>query len=114
MTKEGFIRNNRGICDGQDLPKEFLMSIYDRIKENPFSLMEDDNARERVGDSAKNSSSFQNVLSSVFFFGSHYVELDKARETNFQKERDQIIRNMESLLKRKTLDIEEGRARAAS
>ena len=41
MTKDGFIRNNRGICDGQYLPQELLTSIFDRIKANPISLKED-------------------------------------------------------------------------
>lgn len=31
MTKPGFIRNNRGINDGADLPEEFLSAIYDDI-----------------------------------------------------------------------------------
>ena len=33
MSKEEFIRNNRGIDDGEDLPREFLSDIYDRIKD---------------------------------------------------------------------------------
>ena len=32
MTKDGFIRNNRGICDGQDLPRDMLMDIFDRYR----------------------------------------------------------------------------------
>jgi hypothetical protein len=107
MTKEGFVRNNRGICDGQDLPAEILTGIFDRIKEDPISLKEDDDARDRVGGGdggATVSSSLagvQTALSPAVFFGSHYMELDKARETNFQKERDQIVRNTESVLRRK-------------
>lgn len=31
MTKAEFIKNNRGINDGQDLPEELLSSIYDSI-----------------------------------------------------------------------------------
>lgn len=42
MTKDGFIRNNHGICDGQDLPPELLIDIFDRIKNNPITLKEDD------------------------------------------------------------------------
>jgi Sec7-like guanine-nucleotide exchange factor len=30
MTKEQFLRNNRGLDSGHDLPKEFLERIYDR------------------------------------------------------------------------------------
>lgn len=31
MTKEDFIKNNRGINEGQDLPQELLIEIYDDI-----------------------------------------------------------------------------------
>ena len=101
MTKEGFLRNNRGICDGQDLPEELLTSIFDRIKENPISLKEDDEARERAGDSSGNATSLPPGLSPATFFSSHYEDMDRARESNFQKERVHIVRTTESLLKRR-------------
>lgn len=31
MSVEDFLKNNRGINDGQDLPAEFLRALYDRI-----------------------------------------------------------------------------------
>ncbi|GKY90351.1 hypothetical protein MPSEU_000009100 [Mayamaea pseudoterrestris] len=98
MTKDGFVRNNRGICDGQDLPEELLHSIFDRIKENPISLKEDDEARQRVG---KPSGGIASSLGPASFFASHYEEMDRARESNFQKERDHIVRTTEALLKRR-------------
>jgi brefeldin A-inhibited guanine nucleotide-exchange protein len=102
MTKDGFIRNNRGICDGKDLPQELLSSIFERIKANPISLKEDDEAREkRTGDSKRSSTGLPAALSPVSFFTSHYAELDRARESNFQKERDHIVRTTESILKRR-------------
>jgi brefeldin A-inhibited guanine nucleotide-exchange protein len=104
MTKEGFIRNNRGICDGQDLPEELLTSLFDRIQSDPISLKEDDEARERVGEKKGGSvtrTSLPSALSPAVLFSSHYDEIDRARETNFQKERDQIVRTTETLLKRK-------------
>ena len=106
MTKEGFIRNNRGICDGQDLPEELLIAIFDRIQSDPISLKEDDEARERVGEGKGGSgsgtgTSLPSALSPAVLFSSHYDEIDRARETNFQKERDQIVRTTETLLKRK-------------
>ena len=101
MTKEGFLRNNRGICDGQDLPAEFLSSIFDRIKKNPISLKEDDEARERAGDGKGASAAIPAALSPVSLFGSHYEEMDRERESNFKKERDHIVRTTESLLKRR-------------
>jgi hypothetical protein len=98
MTKPGFVRNNRGICDGQDLPEELLNSIFDRIKANPISLKEDDEARERIGTT---KAGLPAALNPASFFTSHYDDMDRARESNFQKERDHIVRTTESLLRRR-------------
>lgn len=38
MTKDDFIKNNRGINDNQDLPAEYLGSIYDEITNNEIVL----------------------------------------------------------------------------
>lgn len=102
MTRDGFVRNNRGICDGQDLPEELLTGIFDRIKQNPISLKEDEEARERIVDTKKSLvSGLPAALNPASFFSSHYDDMDRARETNFQKERDHIVRTTESLLKRR-------------
>jgi len=98
MTKAGFVRNNSGICDGQDLPAEFLNGIFDNIKKNPISLKEDDELREKVGDAKKGS---EMKPASSGLFASNFEEIDKKRETDYQKERDEILRNTESLLRRK-------------
>ena len=42
MTKEGFLRNNRGIDDGQDLPAEHLTELYDRIVNNEIRMKDED------------------------------------------------------------------------
>ena len=41
MTKEGFIKNNRGIDDGKDLPEEFLSGLYNRITINEIKMKPD-------------------------------------------------------------------------
>jgi len=41
-TIEQFISMNRGINDGQDLPKELLASLYESIRTEPFKIPEDD------------------------------------------------------------------------
>ncbi|KAK9667084.1 hypothetical protein RND81_14G231700 [Saponaria officinalis] len=38
MTKADFIRNNRGIDDGKDLPEEYLGAIYDQIVKNEIKM----------------------------------------------------------------------------
>ena len=38
MTKEQYIRMNRGINDSKDLPPEYLSSIYDEIREREIKM----------------------------------------------------------------------------
>jgi len=94
MTKEGFRRNNRGICDGKDLPDEFLNGIFDRIRTTPISLKEDDDARKKVKPD-KNAGNF--------LFGNHQdaEEVNRSRETKFLQERVQIVRNTELILQQR-------------
>ncbi|XP_076331845.1 cytohesin-1-like [Tachypleus tridentatus] len=39
---EHFIKMNRGINDGGDMPEELLVSLYENIKQEPFKIPEDD------------------------------------------------------------------------
>eukprot|EP00210_Caulerpa_lentillifera_P001785 g1715.t1 len=41
MTKEDFLKNNKGINDGSDLPAEYLSAIYDRILSNEIKMRDD-------------------------------------------------------------------------
>lgn len=41
MSPEDFIRNNRGIDDGKDLPAEYLRSLYERISRSEIEMKED-------------------------------------------------------------------------
>lgn len=41
MTKEGFLKNNRGINDGGDLDKQFMEALYDRIVTNEIKMNDD-------------------------------------------------------------------------
>ncbi len=41
-VQDGFVKNNRGINDGQDLPEEFLTSLYDRIATNEIKTKDSD------------------------------------------------------------------------
>ncbi|CAN1848932.1 Brefeldin A-inhibited guanine nucleotide-exchange protein 2 [Linum perenne] len=38
MSPDDFIRNNRGIDDGKDLPEEYLRSLYERISTNEIKI----------------------------------------------------------------------------
>ncbi|CAN8327765.1 unnamed protein product [Cochlearia groenlandica] len=41
MTKADFVRNNRGIDDGKDLPEEYLGSLYDRVVKEEIKMNSD-------------------------------------------------------------------------
>ncbi|XP_031382231.1 brefeldin A-inhibited guanine nucleotide-exchange protein 1 isoform X1 [Punica granatum] len=46
MSKADFIRNNRGIDDGKDLPEEFLSTLYDQIVKNEIKMSSDTSAQQ--------------------------------------------------------------------
>lgn len=41
MSKEGFLKNNRGINDGGNLPEDFMSALYDRIINNEIQMKDD-------------------------------------------------------------------------
>ena len=93
MTFSSFIRMSSGICEGGDFPEKMLAEIFEQIKNDPISLKEDDNARKSagIGKGGKNAVSVSNTGLSDSFLISHYVEQDNTRESNYQKEGDQIV-----------------------
>jgi len=98
MTAETFIRNNRGIGeDGGDLPNEFLGGIFNRIKERPFSLKEDDAARERAGGQPQ---IFDTI---VFFEGSSFfgTSAEERKRERFKKEREEMVAATEQLIRKR-------------
>ncbi|URE01713.1 Guanine nucleotide-exchange protein [Musa troglodytarum] len=54
MSPDDFIRNNRGIDDGKDLPEEYLRSLYDRISKNEIKMKEDNLAPQQIQSSNSN------------------------------------------------------------
>jgi len=44
MTKQDFIKNNRGINDGSDLPEDYLIEIYNEIYTNEIVLKDEQDA----------------------------------------------------------------------
>lgn len=41
MTKAEFVKNNRGINDGSDLPEDFLGEVYDEIQSNEIKMKDE-------------------------------------------------------------------------
>mmetsp|Transcript_37723 Transcript_37723/g.69804 ORF Transcript_37723/g.69804 Transcript_37723/m.69804 type:complete len:1802 (-) Transcript_37723:138-5543(-) len=81
MTKDGFVRNNRGINDNQDLPKEYLETLYDSMLNNPMSLKEDDDMRTKLESQAARDSSQKFEL--------------------FARETESIVQKSQELMKKK-------------
>ncbi|XP_019054355.1 PREDICTED: brefeldin A-inhibited guanine nucleotide-exchange protein 1 isoform X2 [Nelumbo nucifera] len=57
MSKADFIRNNRGIDDGKDLPEEYLGALYDQIVKNEIKMNADSSAPQ-----SKQANSFNKLL----------------------------------------------------
>ena len=57
MTKADFIRNNRGIDDGKDLPEEYLGTLYDNIVKNEIKMNADSSVPQN-----KQANSFNKLL----------------------------------------------------
>ncbi|KAH8595996.1 hypothetical protein B0O99DRAFT_510628 [Bisporella sp. PMI_857] len=49
MTKEGFIKNNRGINDNANLPDEYLIKIYEEIERDEIVLKSEREAAAAMG-----------------------------------------------------------------
>ncbi|PKS05969.1 hypothetical protein jhhlp_007802 [Lomentospora prolificans] len=49
MTKEDFIKNNRGINDNADLPDDYLVAIYEEIQNNEIVLKSEREAAAAAG-----------------------------------------------------------------
>lgn len=102
MTVESFIRNNKGIANGGDLPEEFLTGIFNRIKEKPFSLKEDDDAREKVS-----KESTRDLFESLFVFDGPAIfgsSAEEKKREKFRKEREEMMVASEQLFKKRPSD----------
>ncbi|ODQ80015.1 hypothetical protein BABINDRAFT_167115 [Babjeviella inositovora NRRL Y-12698] len=58
MTPEEFIKNNRGIDDGKDLPREFLEEVYTEIQNNEIKLHSEQHAAMIAGSTAPTAQGF--------------------------------------------------------
>lgn len=47
MSADDFIRNNRGIDDGKDVPEEYLRSLFERISRNEIKMKDDNLALQQ-------------------------------------------------------------------
>jgi brefeldin A-inhibited guanine nucleotide-exchange protein len=61
MTRVEFIKNNRGINDGADLPEELLSTIYDEIVSNEIRMKDEISAFNNVSQGPGLTSALANV-----------------------------------------------------
>ncbi|THU69394.1 hypothetical protein C4D60_Mb08t13950 [Musa balbisiana] len=91
MSPDDFIRNNRGIDDGKDLPEEYLRSLFDRISKNEIKMKEDNLALQQI-----QSSNSNRILGLDSILNIVIRKRDSPTETS-----DDMIRHMQEQFKEK-------------
>ncbi|KAI1187554.1 guanine nucleotide exchange factor for ADP ribosylation factor [Nemania serpens] len=89
MTREDFIRNNRGINDNADLPPEYLVAIYDEIASNEIVLKSERDAAAMAGGLSTQSTSFAAGLGQAL----SNVGRDLQREAYVQQSQEISLRS---------------------
>lgn len=85
MTKEQFVRQNKGISADGELPEEMLLEIYERIAAAPISMTQDMARRNKK----------EEVAQFIVF----QTSTDKRRKDAFNDERKEMVRNGEAMFK---------------
>lgn len=89
MTKDDFIRNNRGINDNADLPPEYLIGIYDEIAGNEIVLKSERDAAAVAGNLPAQSTGFAAGLGQAL----SNVGRDLQREAYVQQSQEISLRS---------------------
>ncbi|XP_058744123.1 brefeldin A-inhibited guanine nucleotide-exchange protein 2-like [Vicia villosa] len=98
MSADDFIRNNRGIDDGKDLPEEYLKSLFDRISRNEIKMKEDDMAsQQRQAVNPNKLLGLDSILNIV---------VRKRGDENHMETSDDLIRHMQQQFKEKARKTE--------
>ncbi|CAL4970854.1 unnamed protein product [Urochloa decumbens] len=94
MSKTDFIRNNRGIDDGKDLPEAYLGTLYDQIVKNEIKMSADSSVPQN-----KQPSSMMKLLGldNIISFVSWKQAEDRAVGAN-----DLLIKNIQEKFKLKS------------
>jgi brefeldin A-inhibited guanine nucleotide-exchange protein len=75
MTKEDFIKNNRGINDNADLPEEYLGTIYDEIRTNEI-VLEGEREASKIDINANTSGGLVEGIGRVIYNAGRDLERD--------------------------------------
>lgn len=93
MSADDFIRNNRGIDDGKDLPEEYLRSLFERISRNEIKMKGDDLAVQQM--QSMNSNRILGLDSIL------NIVIRKRGEEKYMETSDDLIRHMQEQFKEK-------------
>ncbi|ONK80046.1 uncharacterized protein A4U43_C01F13190 [Asparagus officinalis] len=92
MSPDDFIRNNRGIDDGKDLPEEYMRSLYERISRKEIKMKEDDLAPQQTQSMNSNRiSGLDSILNIVI----------RKRGDQLMETSDDLVRHMQEQFKEK-------------
>ncbi|XP_022633078.1 brefeldin A-inhibited guanine nucleotide-exchange protein 2 isoform X2 [Vigna radiata var. radiata] len=98
MSAEDFIKNNRGIDDGKDVPEEYLRSLYERISRNEIKMKEVDLETQQI--QAVNSNKLLGLDSIL------NIVIRKRGEDSNMETSDDLIRHMQEQFKEKARKTE--------
>ncbi|EPS60966.1 hypothetical protein M569_13835 [Genlisea aurea] len=91
MSAEDFISNNRGIDDGNDLPDDYLRSLYERISKNEIKMEDDKSIRQKQSANSNRSLGLGGILNIVM----------RKRGEDSMESSDDLIRHMQEQFKEK-------------
>ena len=98
MSAEDFIKNNRGIDDGKDVPEEYLRSLYERISRNEIKMKEVDlESQQKQAVNSNRLSGLDSILNIV---------VRKRGEDSNMETSDDLIRHMQEQFKEKARKTE--------
>ncbi|TYG93224.1 hypothetical protein ES288_A11G093600v1 [Gossypium darwinii] len=93
MSADDFIRNNRGIDDGKDLPEEYLRSLFERISRNEIKMKEDDlSVQQKQSVNSSRILGLDSILNIV---------IRKRDEDQHMETSDNLIKHMQEQFKEK-------------
>ncbi|KAL6981821.1 Brefeldin A-inhibited guanine nucleotide-exchange protein 2, variant 2 [Sarracenia purpurea var. burkii] len=93
MSADDFIRNNRGIDDGKDLPEEYLRSLFERISRNEIKMKENDFApQQKQSTNSNRILGLDNILNIV---------IRRRWEVKDMETSDDLMRHMQEQFKEK-------------
>lgn len=98
MSKADFIRNTRGIDDGEDIPEDFMGALYDRVVQNEIKLKELplDNSESQPankGNAGLNNFGLDSILDLL---------AGRNRTVTLTETSDEVVKHMQEQLKAKS------------